>query len=176
MFQHDVVVAVVAEEIIVSRGAVENVVGNAAHDFHDDGQVVLLSRRSLITCRIEEVISRDQLEDHTRETPHIRAEIVTGLQNNFGGAVLSRLDLLGEGVIDVACVTEVSYFELNIRMVPNVELADLVKKLLGERFLGLLGVKRVLRAFIRVEVLPGIALVTLLVDLIQNQDFGRRKI
>ena len=94
---------------------------SAAGECHRDGSQHLLEQSELLQIAghvavllgLEEVLARQQLEDHARGGPDVRSEGVGRVEDGLGTAVLARLDVVSELLVVEACVPQIDHLAPN---------------------------------------------------------------
>lgn len=63
---------------------------------------------------VKKIVSRQQLESEASHRPTVRPIIPLAADDDFRTSVLPRLDVVGEVVVDIACVSEIRNLDLDL--------------------------------------------------------------
>lgn len=123
-------------EELLEVGARDRVVfGHGAQQFNHLSQVVVRFRIVLSLARVEQEVSRDQFENHARETPQVSACVVVDAEHDFWSSVLSRLNSLREVVMRPAPISKIADLQRNVLVDEGATFVHVLVKLLLRIFL-----------------------------------------
>jgi hypothetical protein len=76
--------------------------------------VIIILSVCLALSWVEQEVTRDQLENHARETPQICSLVVVNAEHHFWSTILPSLNPVGELVVCPATIAQVTNFEFHV--------------------------------------------------------------
>merc|ERR550517_2046530 len=88
--------------------------GDVADELYDVSQVVLVPRVLLPRVRLKQVVSSSEFKGHAGTGPDVSWGTIASSKQDLQGAILARLDVLGEVVLLPASVAQVRNLHLQV--------------------------------------------------------------